>query len=395
VRPLRILQVVGRMDTGGTETWLLNVLRNIDRARFRMDFVVHTTAPGAYDEEVTALGSRLLYCPGITRPWQYARNFSRVLAADEPYNIVHSHVNYFSGLPLRVAARVGVPVRVAHSHTNTLPLLSSASIQRRAYIALMLRWISRYATAKLAVSEKAARSLFGADWRNDPMCRILYCGIDLAPFKQPVDREKVRAELGIPYGSLVVGHVGRFTEPKNHGFILDVAASITAREPSARLLLVGDGPLRPEIEARASELGIIDRVIFAGARTDVARLLAGAMDIFVFPSRYEGLALSLVEAQAAGLPCLFSEAVPPEAEVVSPLMTPMPLTQPPAEWAEAALDLLESAPKINRGIALAEVERSPFNIERSVFALQALYEEQVILAHETRRRAASPSGRPA
>jgi glycosyltransferase involved in cell wall biosynthesis len=369
---IRVLHVVGGMNRGGAETWLMHVLRNIDRREFRMDFLVHTTQPGAYDEEIRALGSEVIPCLHPRRPWDYARNFRRILREHGPYDVVHSHVQHYSGYVLRLARRSGVPVRVAHCHLDTAALQATSAPARHAYLALMRRWIGHHATHGLACSTQAGASLFGASWGTDPRWRVVYCGIDLGPFRARPDRAAVRAELGISSDAFVVGHVGRFVEQKNHAFLLEVAAEVARREPGARLLLVGDGPLRRDVEARARRLNLDGRALFAGVRADVPRLLLGAMDVFLFPSVYEGLPLGLLEAQAAGLPCVCSDAVAPEA-VAGPLVRRLSLSRPPEAWADAVMDARSLARRAEPLAGVAALERSPFAVARSVEALEELY----------------------
>ncbi|MGD0041301.1 MAG: glycosyltransferase, partial [Isosphaeraceae bacterium] len=214
--PIRILHVVGGMNRGGIETWLMHVLRHIDREMYRMDFLVHTARPCAYDTEIWDLGSRIIPCLHPSRPWWYARNFFRALHAFGPYDIVHSHVHHFSGLVLRLAHRAGVLMRIAHSHNDASPVDGRARLPRRLYLRLMERWIAHHATLGLAASPEAAASLYGPHWADDPNRRVLYCGIDLAPFRSLLDGAAVRREFGIPDGAYVVGHVGRFFPQKNH-----------------------------------------------------------------------------------------------------------------------------------------------------------------------------------
>jgi len=204
--------------------------------------------------------------------------------------------------------------------------------------------------------------------------RILYYGIDLTAFKNFVDPVAVRAELGIPTDAFVVGHVGRFAKQKNHVFLLDIAAEVAKREPRLYLLLVGDGSLRPEIEQKIAQLGLSDRVIFAGVRSDVPQLMLGAMDIFLFPSFYEGLGLVLVEAQAAGLPCIFSDVVPEEADVIKALTRRLSLSNSVSEWAELLLSQRHASTALTYPQAWELVEKSPFNVETSVKQLQKLYQ---------------------
>ncbi len=334
---VRILHVVGGMNRGGVETWLLQILRHINRERFRMDFLVHTADPCAYDEEIRSLGSRIIACLGPRRPWFYARNFRRVLAAQGSYDIVHSHVHAYSGYVLRLARQAGVRSRIAHSHTDTRFKRRRANLLRRGYFALASREIRRHATAGLAASAQAAEALFGAGWQLQPLRRVLYYGCDPKPFRQIVDQRVVRSELGFNPDDLVIGHAGRFCEPKNHDFWVDVASELARREPRARFLLVGDGPLRPRVEAKIARLSLSGRFHLTGARPDVARLMLGAMDAMLFPSLWEGLPLAVVEAQAAGLPCVASQAVPEEAAVLPAGLRRLSLSERPDVWAQAVL----------------------------------------------------------
>jgi glycosyltransferase involved in cell wall biosynthesis len=364
------------MERGGVEAWLMHLLRMIDRDRYRMDFVVHVTEPQEYDDEVRALGSALILCPHTRRPLRYARMFSHILREYGPYDVVHSHVHQYSGLVLRLAKRAGVPVRIAHSHLDATAFEAQASPQRRAYLKLMRHWIDATATDGLAASGQAAVDLFGPGWEADARYRTLFCGIDLSPFAQPVCREAVRAEFHIPQDAFVIGHVGRFTEQKNHALLLNVAAEMMARDANVYFLLIGEGELRPAIMARAAALGLGERVIFAGSRADVPRLMRGAMDAFLFPSHYEGLGLVLVEAQAAGLPCVLADVVPHEADIVPPLVHRLSLHQSPGVWADALLAIRDMPLPITQPDALAIARATPFDVHASWTALERVYARQ-------------------
>jgi glycosyltransferase involved in cell wall biosynthesis len=372
-KPLRILHVLGMMERGGAETWLMHILRTLDPSRYRMDFLVHNPEPQAYDDEVRALGSNLILVPSVRQPLRYAREFTRALREYGPYDVVHSHVHRHSGFVLRLAKRAGVPVRIAHSHLDASASEADASLPRRAYLRLMRRWLDASMTRGLSVSGQAARDLFGPHWWRDPRHRLLFCGIDMEPFRQPVCRAAVRAEFGIPADAFVVGHVGRFTEQKNHDFLLDIAAEVLKREPETYFLLIGDGELQDEIRAKAATLGAADRVMFAGLRADVPRLMGGAMDAFLLPSLYEGLPLVLMEAQAAGLPCVFSDNTSAEADIVPALVHRLPLSLPASGWAETLLDLRARGPVVDRAAAFAIAEATPFNVRTSWELLERVY----------------------
>jgi glycosyltransferase involved in cell wall biosynthesis len=374
-RPIRILQVVGKMNRAGVETWLMHILRHIDRDRFQIDFLVHTTQPCAYDNEIRALGSKIIPCLYPSPPWIYASQFKRILNDYGPYDIVHSHLHHFSGYILRLSKQTGVPIRIAHSHLDSFFLETKASFYRRLYITLTKSWIARYSTQGLACSCQAASDLFGSAWKTDSRWQILYYGIDLTPYQQPVNPIALRSELGLPKDAFVIGHVGRFEQQKNHVFLLDVAAEVAKREPRMRLLLVGDGALRPDIEQKIAQMGLSERVILTGVRSDVSRLMLGAMDMFLFPSFCEGLGIVLIEAQAAGLPCFISDVIPEEADVIKPLIKRLSLSQPASVWAETILTTKKISTKISMKEAFNLVERSRFNIQVSLKQLEDHYHD--------------------
>lgn len=390
-RPLRVLQVVGNLDRGGIETWLMHILRRWDRQQIAMDFLIHSDCSGHYATEAQALGSRILSCPYSQNPWRYGRAFkqvvqAQVLADGAPYDVIHSHVHHFSGQVLRLAKQLGIPQRIAHSHNDTTALEAERGLKRKLYCQLMAYYLQRHATQGLGVSQAAAADLFGRDWQRDGRWQVLYCGVELAPFKQRVDGVALRQSLGIPLDAFVVGHVGRFAHQKNHDFLLRLFATLVQQQPHAHLLLVGDGELRAEIEAQIATLDLEGHVTLAGIRSDIAQLMGGAMDCFCMPSHHEGLPLVLLEAQAAGLPCVVSEVVPPETEAVTGALTRLSLAEPPVAWAEAIAALavakeqrgmaLQLAQGLSQPSALSILQASPFNITNSIANLEALYRGQ-------------------
>lgn len=367
----RVLHVVRSMDRGGIETWLMHVLRRIDRRRLLMDFLVHSAAPGAFDAEIAERQAGLLRC---TRSWRspgYAREISDLLGQAGPYDAIHSHVQHFSGFLMHLAHRCGVPMRIAHSHSDTSLVDAAAPCARRLYLRLSERWVHEHATHLVGVSEVAGRALFGEQWSSDPRSRLLHCGIDLEPFRMAPAKAAARAALNIGERDLVIGHVGRFAPPKNHALLLQVAASAIRRQPHARLLLVGDGPLRGRVVEWMQELNIGEQVVLTGIRADVPGVLA-AMDVFLFPSLYEGLPLTLVEAQAAGLPCVISDAISREADVVPALIERIAPDAGTERWADAVLRAAGRRLP-GRDEAALSVKNSSFNISESIEALYALY----------------------
>ena len=375
---VRVLHVVRQMHAGGIAVWLMNILRHIDRTRYRMDFLLVHDGPAAYANEIRGLGSSTISCLGYHNPWKFAGNFAKVLKDSGPYDVVHSHLYNYSGFVLKLASRHGVPVRIAQSHTDTR--LKEAhqgrwrQVYRRAYLDLTRHWLRRYATAGLAVSRGAADALFGADWATDARFRVLPLGLDFQPFSAPYDQGEVRTSLGLPPEALVIGHVGNYVWHKNHDFLIETAREILAKEPRAWLLLVGHGLIGSPIEKQVQERGLADRVLIAGARDDVPRLMVGAMDAFVFPSHYEGLGLVLLEAQAAGLPCILTDSLPREVDVVPELVHRLSLQAPAGTWASVALNAAQER-SVPRHTAFAQIAASDFAVENAVRQLTRVYDQ--------------------
>lgn len=372
-RPIRILHVVGGMNYGGVETWLMHALRRMNRQRFHFDFMVHTDKPCAYDEEIRLLGSNIIPCLYPSQPCRYAKNFFRIMKEHGPYDVIHSHVHHFSGFVLWLAKKAGVPVRISHSHNDTLNIDSNGTFLRKAYLKLMEQFIHKCATTGVACSEKAALALFGPQWQKNGRLQILYCGVDLQPFSKTVVPNDVRRELGIPIDAYVVGHVGRFSEQKNHAFLVDIMKCVVEMDTNVRCLLIGDGPLRGTIQAKIRDLGLADYFVLAGLRSDVPRLMLGAMDVFLLPSLNEGLPLVLIEAQAAGLQVIVSDCVTREIDIVPKFFTWLSLSDPPSKWADAVCRVLKTECDPIHNVAYGIIERSPFNIHASVHNLEQVY----------------------
>jgi glycosyltransferase involved in cell wall biosynthesis len=369
-RPSRVLQVVGSLDRGGAETWLLQILRNVDRQHFRMDFLVHADREGHYDTQARGLGAQILRCPFHRNLIRYRHSFLKLVRRHAPYDIIHTHVHHFGGVVLSLAAHAGIPVRIAHSHSDTQEKDRKATALRRLYTAIARHLIARHASVGLAASRFAAPSLFGTAWQSNPRCSVLYCGIDLGPFHSHASPD-IRSELGLTANQFVVGHVGAFRDAKNHAFLLQIARSLFARDPSARLVLVGDGPMRPAIETQVSELGLRSRVVFLGTRSDVPSLLRSLFDVLLFPSTHEGLPLAVLEAQAAALPIVLSDAITSEVAVVPQMITRLDLRSPVDEWVCTVLAQRGRARDYQSAIdALAA---SSFTITTSARNLAAVY----------------------
>ncbi len=306
--PIRILHVVVNMNRGGAETLIMNLYRNIDRYKVQFDFLI--CKEGVFDSEIMDLGGRIHRIPYVTEAghFGYIRALDHFFASHPEYQIVHSHMDKMSGFVLRSAKRAGVLVRIAHSHSTK----NEGGFAARMYKSYAGRSIIPHATHLLACSRRAAKWLYA---QNADKAIILKNGIESDKFFFSSEvRNQVREELSLYPNDFVVGHVGRFSHPKNHAFLLEIFAELAKVKPDSVLLLAGDGPLRSDMEKKAEKLNLGNRVRFLGVRSDINRLLQ-AFDVFVFPSIYEGLPVTLIEAQSAGLPCVISDVITTEVDM--------------------------------------------------------------------------------
>ena len=235
--------------------------------------------------------------------------------------------------------------------------------------------VEKYATLGIAVSTQAAISLFGPKWNTDNRYRIIQCGINVDLFNKVVDKETVRKKLGIKSNSHVIGHVGRFSEAKNHPFIIDVFSEILKIDSSIRLLLVGDGENLIDIKRLAQKKKVEDKIIFTGLRSDIAELLLGAIDIFLIPSLWEGLGLVIIEAQAAGLPCVLSDTIPNEADIIPELICRIPLSEGAKQWAKKIINFydMKHRQEISQTKILSSFINSPFDFQNGKKKLESIY----------------------
>lgn len=358
---IRVLQVVTHMERGGLETMLMNFYRHIDREAIQFDFLVHRQERAAFDDEIESLGGKIYRLPRLV-PWSraYIAELNRFFDEHNEYKIVHVHQDCLSSVILKAAKAHGIPVRIAHSHSANQDKNLKYPIKM-----LYKRGIPKYATELFACGRDAGNWMFGgAEYR------IINNAIDTAAYSFDLEKRTImRRQLGLT-DELTIGHVGRFNQPKNHPFLLDIFAALLKKKPNAVLLSVGGGNDMPKIKARAQELGIADRVRFLGVRSDVAELMQ-AMDVFVFPSLYEGLPVTLVEAQASGLPCLISDKVPSECILTEGLVEIVPLSESPDAWAGRVLKKRDTL-RTNRR---AEIAAHGFDIASEAQKLQKFYME--------------------
>ena len=351
----RILQVVTYMGRGGIETMLMNHYRRIDRSKVQFDFLVHRDFRADFDDEIEALGGRIFRIPPMNPASASYRKALSDFFRKHSYRVVHCHLNYMSGVVLAAAKKAGVPVRIAHAHTASMnPGWKQYARQLCKYL------IPSTATHLLACSTNAGKSVF----RKHPFS-LMPNAIDTERFRfSEAVRQKMRKELDLG-GCFTVMHVGRLTYPKNHEFLLDAFACLLEKAPKAKLVLVGDGELREAVEQKAGQLPA-GSVLLLGTRNDIPQLLQAA-DVFAFPSHFEGLPVTMIEAQAAGLPCVMSNTVTDEC-IVTDLVTALPIDDPKA-WAEEILKKRET-PRTDR---LAEIQAAGYDIHTAAEKLTRFY----------------------
>lgn len=357
---LRILQIVTYMGRGGLETMLMNYYRQMDRSQIQFDFLTHRREHFDYDGEIEQLGGIIYHLPKLN-PFSsnYKAELGRFFDSHPEYQIIHVHQDCLSSVILKVAKEHGVKVRIAHSH-------SSSQDKNLKYLIKMFyrKFIPKYATHLMACGKEAGDWMF----QGSPY-QILNNAIDAKIYTFDEDKRiEMRKNLGIDENVLLFGHVGRFSQPKNQRFLIDIFQNIIELQPMSKLLLVGDGELRQSMEDKVKKMGLNEKVIFTGVRVDVADLMQ-AMDVFVFPSIYEGLPLVLVEAQAAGLPCLISERVPIECKKTA-IVEQIELNIGSRIWAEKAIQ----AATLKRKDTYEEIKQSGFDIQANARWLMNFYE---------------------
>ena len=360
---LRVLHYVSKMDRAGQETFIMNLFRKIDRDSIQFDFLCTDHVKGDYDEEIYTLGGEIYYMPSVTmrgplKQVQLLFSLIKVLK-EQRCDVFHIHTHHAMGAYRdAVAAKIaGVKIIVVHSHN------SSALFHLRAheYFKKML--------CKLKIQRFACSKLAGEWMFSKGNYQVLHNGLDMDVFAfDSHKREQIRKCLGWE-NKKIIGHIGRFNEQKNQSFLIDVFADIYAKEPQSHLVLVGKGELETEIKNKVEQLGLTEAVSFLGARDDVQILYQG-MDLFLFPSLFEGLPVVLVEAQASGLACLISNTISKEA-VFSNRTVECNLTDTPQKWADKALELLKS--DYDRSEGRYAVQKAGYDITELATQLEKIY----------------------
>lgn len=367
-----IVHVLSGLGRGGIETWLMNIFRNSDLIRQRSCICLtgeQKSTQDGYLDEVLEMGLPIYYVPFSVSGFRFVYQLKSLLTTIKPA-IVHSHRNYMSGFITLAGLLAGVPQRISHYHVcypdqHKTPL-------REIYVKLIKIIENLSATDVLACSALAMQSYYGTDWQKDKRKQLLYYGIDLSRFQVVVDPSTIRAELGIPENAFVIGHVGRFVPQKNHTFLVDIATEVIKCYPNAYILLVGEGELRTSIEEKIAQLGLKSHFQLVGCRSDVPQLMMGAMDVFLLPSHYEGLPVTGIEVQAAGLPFVLSDTITQELDILDVLMKRVSLSESLIVWCDAILAMKDC--RKNEASTLPDLANSHFDITYSKAHLERIYE---------------------
>ena len=358
-KPIRILHIVQKMEAGGTQAFLMNLYRNIDRDKIQFDFLVEYEEKEFYDDEIISLGGKIYYTNfrKTLNVIKLKKTLSDILKEHPEYKIVHIHATAIGKICTDVAKKCGVKTIIAHTHNN------SAVKDWKYYPKILLRKLyTKGPTDFFACSEDAGRYTF-----KNKKFTVVYNAIDIDKFlfKQEI-REEFRKELNIE-DKFVIGNIGRLHEQKNQSFLIDVFYEIQKRKDNAILLIIGKGPLENELKEKVSNLGIDNKVYFLGNRKDIERIYQG-MDVFVLPSLFEGLGIVAIEAQVSGLPVIASTGVAKEANITNNIRN-IDLSEPIDVWVEAICKT-----KVNNRKSIEDIVRkSKFNIKNNVKFLQEFY----------------------
>lgn len=368
--PIRILQVVGRMDRGGIETMIMNLYRHIDRDKVQFDFLAHYGREAAFNEEIRALGGRIYEMPALKdethvyywRIFSYLKALHTFFKEHKEYRVIHGHMTNTASIYMPIAKKYGVKTCIAHSH-STKGKAGHLGIVTN----LLQSSVHRCATDFFACSEAAMHWFYPERLIESGRVQVLANAVDAQRFRfQPELRESMRRELNLGEGP-VIACVGRFRTEKNQIFLMDVLRQMVAIREDAVLVFAGDGPCEEEVKAKAKEYGLEGNVRFLGAREDVPEILQAA-DAFVLPSIFEGMPVTAIEAQASGLWCVVSDGLTREMNALG-MVEYLSLDESHKAWAEA---LLAAAQKPRRD-TFDEIRSAGYDIHTTAPWLQEFY----------------------
>lgn len=337
----RLLCLLSGMNAGGAETFLMKIYRNIERTEYQMDFCINTKEKCFYEDEILSYGGKIYRIPSKSENIkEFKRQLTELIQSERYQYVLRITSSALGLLDLKIAKKAGVKVCCARSSNSA----DGSSLKSKIAHGIGSLFYRKYVDVAFAPSDLAAIHTFGRKAYLSDQVSILHNAVDLDVYHYDEKaRKRIREEFGIAEDICVIGHIGRFQEQKNHMFLAEIFKSFTEKNPKSVLLLIGDGPLKIKLERKIYELDFSDKVLFAGIRSDIPALLS-AMDVFVFPSLYEGMPNTVIEAQATGLPCVIADTITREADITG-LVQYVSLGKTPEEWAAIVLDTENSERK--------------------------------------------------
>lgn len=363
-KPIHVAEIIGKWLGGGVEATVMNYYRNIDRNKLQFDFICDEDSTNIPYEEIEKMGGKVILVPPYQKVFKYQKVLKNILKENN-YQIVHSHINTLSVFPLMAAKKVGIPVRIAHSHSTT-----NKKEWKRNLLKTILKQFSKiYPTNYCACSEIAGRYQFGNRIYEQGKVTIIRNAIDLNKYKYNTKiREEVKKELNIPKTKKVIGHIGRFVETKNHDFLIEIFNEIHKKNKDTILVLLGQGPLLEKIKDKCEKLNITDSVMFLGQKEHTYKYYQ-IFDCLIFPSLYEGLGLVAIEGQCAGLKCICSKNVSKEADLTGNV-TYLGLNEDISKWCETTLEILKNETRIDCSI---DIRKKGYDIKVESKLLEEYY----------------------
>lgn len=362
----KVLIVCGKLCIGGAEKVAYSIGEYIDKEKYECHYIVFGDSVGEYEEPLIKLGCKIIHIKSPSFSYKLFCLELNNLMKETRYDIVHCHTMFNSGIVLSVAKHNDIACRIAHSHS--ICSSKNRKMDKRIYEKIMRFLILKTATHYVACGKKAGEWLFGKEIFEKYGTLILN-GIDTGKFKYNENkRRKVRKMLAIT-NKLVIGHVGHLASVKNQKFLIELMPHIIKRNPDIMLVLVGEGDEHERLKKVVNELQLQNHVIFTGNVTNVQDYLS-AMDVFVFPSLYEGMPLALIEVQANGLPCVVSDAVPKDV-YLSDLIVTLSLEEQKNKWIETILN----AKRINSERYSQYIYSMGLDTKMMVKKIQSIYEE--------------------
>lgn len=360
----RVLCLISSMNVGGAETFLMKIYRKLDKSKYQMDFCVNISEKGFYDDEIRSLGGKIYNIPCKSSSMKlFKENLANIIQENQYKYVFRITSNAMGFYDLKVAKENGAKRCIVRSSNakdeGGAKFLIAHIIGKFLY--------SKYIDVKIAPSDLAAKYTFGEKTYKRGEVFLLHNAIDVNRYQYSMQsRIKIRKEFGISEDTLVIGHVGRFSTQKNHDYLLKIFKSVLEKHTQTKLILVGKGELQYNVEKRVRDLGISEYVIFTGVRSDIADILS-AIDVFVFPSLYEGMPNAVIEAQATGLPCIISDTITREANITG-LVKYKALNLPSEEWAKEIINSINE----KRESKIEEFINNGYDIESTVKTFEKL-----------------------